>query len=425
MPTQNHELRQPPRGQENWDRDWYYNFDAVDELAEIRDAEENRTDYTAFTGAKYLSTDTQNVFLGTGSGWRKLESFGRNPDFGSVTADSVSVESAPDLGNEVVRLRDIDEMDLGGGGGASAGIGGEHTEVADGTTTEFRWDTGIDVTETEIDWITVDPTTEGASTDFSRRVVGSEIVLTYYETPNADTQMGWYWRATTADGSTGGGSGTSATKYGSYITATDESSALPDSIQHASLTEDADLHDPKTHDHTGEVLSPDSVDAQSASVASEPVEATDVVRKQEIDGLGSGGIGGEYSTTGDGATTIFTWDTGVSDPADIQYVSIDATSEPATTDFRSFIDGTSIGVEYAKPPSDGEVLSWFWSVNASVMSVSVESHDHNGDTLTPATVTTGGLDASGPVTLGGVRFWIQPTEPTDAAPDDVWIETDA
>lgn len=50
-----------------------------------------------------------------------------------------------------------------------------------------------------------------------------------------------------------------------YVTLGDETDTLPNSDQHATLA-GSDLHDPATHDHTGDALSPDSVNTTNFTI---------------------------------------------------------------------------------------------------------------------------------------------------------------
>ena len=74
--TTNHDYTTPEQGAENWDVPINANFEQLDSDVEIRDAESNRDQYEPKQGAKFLATDTKNVFLGDGSTWNHLTTLG-------------------------------------------------------------------------------------------------------------------------------------------------------------------------------------------------------------------------------------------------------------------------------------------------------------------------------------------------------------
>lgn len=237
MPTDNHDFRQPPRGQTGWDSDWYHNFDTLDERVVARDVESNRSDYTAYENALFLATDTQNIFRGTGSGWEQLQSFGVNPDFGQATADKVVLNNAPVDPNDAVRLQDVDS-----GGSTEPGIGGTYSTTGDGTSTTFSWDTGVS-DASAIQYVSIDPSSRSASTDYSRFVDGTSIGVEYDVPPDDGVTLSWFWTV----------------------------NATVSTVEAVA------------HDHAGDTLNPDAVNAGSASVSSAPSVDTDVARKQELD----------------------------------------------------------------------------------------------------------------------------------------------
>lgn len=70
--TTNHNYNQPPKGAEDWHIPLNENFAKLDVDVEVRDTNANRTDYDPTDGAKYLATDTGDVYLGDGSAWLNI-----------------------------------------------------------------------------------------------------------------------------------------------------------------------------------------------------------------------------------------------------------------------------------------------------------------------------------------------------------------
>lgn len=236
MPTTNHQFDQPEYEAIDWHFAWYTNFEDLDTGVEVRDLEENLGNYQPKAGAKFFALDTGRIYLGDDDTWTEAPNSGGDPEYGSVTADTGtfgtvtaedvsatnllnlpifgSFDEAPtETGSLIYISGEIDSegvyrydgesyRELAGGGSAMAGVGGEYTITGDGTTTEFRWETGIDITDTEIEWVTVDPSTDAASADFSRTIEGSEIVVEYRVPPDDGDALGWYWRAATPTDST-------------------------------------------------------------------------------------------------------------------------------------------------------------------------------------------------------------------------------
>lgn len=235
MPTENHEFRQPPRGQTNWDQDWYHNFDTLDERVVARGIESDRTEYNPYENALYIATDTENIFRGTGTDWVQLESFGVNPDFGQASADKVTINNEPTNPTDAVRMQELD---------VSTGVGGEFSTTGDGTSTTFSWDSGI-TDPADIQYISIDPSSRSASTDYTRFVDGTSIGVEYDVPPDDGVTLSWFW------------------------------------------TVNASVVSADAHDHTGDTLNPDAVNSGSASVSSAPSTDTDVARQAEINSLDS------------------------------------------------------------------------------------------------------------------------------------------
>lgn len=74
--TDNHQYETPPSGSLDWDQPLNRNFERIDTDVEIRDTDASRSNYVAKTGAKFLATDTGNVYLGDGGSWSQLGTIG-------------------------------------------------------------------------------------------------------------------------------------------------------------------------------------------------------------------------------------------------------------------------------------------------------------------------------------------------------------
>lgn len=85
MPTTpNHGYNVPSEGATDWHIPLNENFERYDTDIELRDEDGNKGDYDPKDGAKFIATDTENVYIGDGSGWNRLHSTGRNPSFESI-----------------------------------------------------------------------------------------------------------------------------------------------------------------------------------------------------------------------------------------------------------------------------------------------------------------------------------------------------
>ena len=74
--TDNHQYETPAEGSLNWDEPLNRNFERIDTDVEIRDTDASRGNYVAKTGAKFLATDTGNVYIGDGGAWNQLGTIG-------------------------------------------------------------------------------------------------------------------------------------------------------------------------------------------------------------------------------------------------------------------------------------------------------------------------------------------------------------
>ncbi|EMA27159.1 hypothetical protein [Haloarcula japonica] len=89
--TANHEYNRPPRGTQDWGALLNDNFSRIDADVEIRDTEENRSQYTPKPGAKYLATDTGQVYFGDGDNWQQRASVNVVRDGFIRTADGTVI----------------------------------------------------------------------------------------------------------------------------------------------------------------------------------------------------------------------------------------------------------------------------------------------------------------------------------------------
>lgn len=69
MPTDNHDIPRPDEGQRPWSSDYYALVDVVEEAAEIRDYESNRSDYEPNNGSLFRARDSGAIYLGNGNEW--------------------------------------------------------------------------------------------------------------------------------------------------------------------------------------------------------------------------------------------------------------------------------------------------------------------------------------------------------------------
>lgn len=101
MPTDTpkHGLNRPDSGTLNWDTLLNENFDILDVDIEIRDTSGNRAGYTPSTGAKFIETDTGNVYLGDGASWNLQGHLSRRPN------NSITIQTIADASNVAIPVR--------------------------------------------------------------------------------------------------------------------------------------------------------------------------------------------------------------------------------------------------------------------------------------------------------------------------------
>lgn len=114
--TLNHGYNVPEKGTEDWHIPLNDNFRRYDTDIEIRDREERRAEYESKSGAKFLATDTERVFVGDGSDWRALDSTGLTP--------TVEALEPPEGGS--LRIRGRNNWNLRGSEGDLRIGDGEH-----------------------------------------------------------------------------------------------------------------------------------------------------------------------------------------------------------------------------------------------------------------------------------------------------------
>jgi hypothetical protein len=70
--TDYHNYQTPDKGKTDWHKPLNQNFENIDKDIEIRDKQDNKTNYEAKNGAKYLATDTGNRYIGDGNSWEPI-----------------------------------------------------------------------------------------------------------------------------------------------------------------------------------------------------------------------------------------------------------------------------------------------------------------------------------------------------------------
>ena len=90
--TDNHQYETPAAGTLDWDEPLNRNFERIDTDVEIRDTDASRANYVAKSGAKFLATDTGNVYLGDGGSWSQLGTIGSSAAGGDSGVLSLLLE---------------------------------------------------------------------------------------------------------------------------------------------------------------------------------------------------------------------------------------------------------------------------------------------------------------------------------------------
>lgn len=131
--TDNHNYETPERGATDWDKSLNTNFRYIDRDVEIRDIDSAKGDYNPKNGAKFLATDTENVYVGSGNEWLRLATSGEDPLFDAVSASEVVDRNS---GNSY----SVDELAGGSGGGSVEPPVDAIVTLDGGTPTAYRAD---------------------------------------------------------------------------------------------------------------------------------------------------------------------------------------------------------------------------------------------------------------------------------------------
>lgn len=103
----NHDYNTPEKGTTDWHIPLNENFSRIDTDVEIRDADANRSEYEPRSGAKFFATDTERVYLGTGTEWVETATGGPTPTYEAVRTRAIEGEAyvarfpGEDLGTKV------------------------------------------------------------------------------------------------------------------------------------------------------------------------------------------------------------------------------------------------------------------------------------------------------------------------------------
>ncbi|WP_254832896.1 hypothetical protein [Haloglomus salinum] len=79
--TPSHDCNVLNEGEQDWHQPSDENVEQYDTDIEVRDVEATTGDYEPRDGAEYYSTDTGQVFLGTGGSWDAVDTAGETPGF--------------------------------------------------------------------------------------------------------------------------------------------------------------------------------------------------------------------------------------------------------------------------------------------------------------------------------------------------------
>lgn len=86
-PTNNHQYNTPAKGTADWDVPLNDNFTSLDTDIEIRDQDANKGNYDPKSGAKFVATDTEAVYIGDGTNWNQLQTSGTEPNFDTLNSN--------------------------------------------------------------------------------------------------------------------------------------------------------------------------------------------------------------------------------------------------------------------------------------------------------------------------------------------------
>lgn len=180
--TGNHDYNTPSKGTTDWHISLNSNFEALDTDIEIRDQKSALGNYKPKDGAKFLATDTGDIYLGDGSNWNAVGSIS-----GDETETAVYVKNYPgsdlatkvqsalaDLPNGSGRIIVTPTSDSDGWSwGSNLNLnpndyGGIHIDIAKGTRIEYGGDGYALTLDTD-----GDPNTQASTGNFVRITGGT------------------------------------------------------------------------------------------------------------------------------------------------------------------------------------------------------------------------------------------------------------
>lgn len=115
MGTENHDYHVPAEGATGWDDPLNDNFERLEAATEIRDVEDNLTDYTPEEGARFLAVDTEAEFVGTGSDWRGVQASGQTPNYRGINGWVRYLEPGDDIQQAIDELAAPNDRGVQGG----------------------------------------------------------------------------------------------------------------------------------------------------------------------------------------------------------------------------------------------------------------------------------------------------------------------
>lgn len=92
MATDNHNLNTPAFGTTNWHTLLNQNFQIIEESLVNLDTDANKTNYTAWSSAVFIATDTNNIYYGDGASWNLIGEIGGGGGSNANPAVSERVE---------------------------------------------------------------------------------------------------------------------------------------------------------------------------------------------------------------------------------------------------------------------------------------------------------------------------------------------
>ena len=313
MPTSSWNTRYPmdiQRGEDFWDDDLNAILDQLVIDVEFRDVLNNRSDYTseARSGAKFLATDTGDVYRYSGTEWRHVPTTGRTPALDGLEGSIV-------------------------GGGSLTSLLGANLSLTNGSLGADRYEDSEARNAVSGELNVADLTSGFESSGY---------------VPKADGQGGVDW------GPESGGSGGSSTSVGFQASKSGDGSTTSFTISHTlgETPRSASVLASSEEASTDFWVSAKSDTDITITYARAPVSGTDNLLYDVILRIGPNTYADSYTLSGDGTTTTFTLSHGL--PVAPEAVNVDATTADASTDFWvSARSDTSIDVSYYTAPSAG------------------------------------------------------------------------